>query len=198
MTPEELSALGSIGTFVVIAVTAVAALIQLRHIRSANQIAAVLEYIKLWESDTIQRANIFVFDKLDEKLRDPRYRRELFERDVDRGAHPELVVADWCEQVGSYIKFGLVSPTQFLDLAGGYLERMWPPLREVVAIRRVTGGPGMYENFEYLAALQQQWSRRHSRGNYPRNLPRLLSDDECRQLAGAKPAEQPDHLLSEV
>jgi len=41
MSLETWSTAASIGTFVVIAATAVAALAQLRHMRSSNQIAAV-------------------------------------------------------------------------------------------------------------------------------------------------------------
>ena len=187
MTAEQLTAFASLGTFVVIAVTAVAALVQLRHNRAANQLAGVLEYIKLWEGDAIQRANRFVGEQLTTKLKDPAFRRELFGKIVDRTAHPELFVADWCEQAGSYIKFGLIAPNQFLDLAGGYVETMWQELREVVAIRRVAGGQSIYENFEYLAALQQQQRQRHRVGSYPSNIPHLLSEKECRELAGAFP-----------
>jgi hypothetical protein len=191
MAPEELTAIASIGTFIVIAVTAISAVIQLRHIRSGNQIGAMVEYQKLWDRAVVQRANQFVFSELPGKLREPHYRRELLEIEVDRTLHPELVAADWCEQAGSYAKFGLISAEQFLDLAGGYIARMWPALKEVVAIRRVAGGPAMYENFEYLAALQQVWDRRHPRGNFPRNLPRLLREDESQTLAGLPP---PTHL----
>jgi hypothetical protein len=189
MTPEELTAFASIGTFVVIAVTAIAAIVQLRHIRAANQLAGVLEYIKIWESEPMQQANKFIRDELPAKLREPSYRRELFQSHVNRSAHPELIAADWCEQAGSYIKYGLISPPQFLDIAGAYVERVWQDLKEVVAIRRVISGPAMYENFEYLAALQLQWDERHKRGNYPRHLPRLLTDEESRVLAGPEPAK---------
>jgi hypothetical protein len=187
MTPEELTAYASLGTFVVIAITALVAIVQLRHFRAANQLAGVLEYIKLWESPDIQRANKFIRTELASKLKDPEYRRELFQSDVDRAVHPELLAADWCEQAGSYIKYGLISHSQFLDLAGGYVERLWADMKEVVAIRRLVRGPAMYENFEYLVALQKEWEKRHKLGNYPRNTARLLSDDEVRRLAGPPP-----------
>jgi hypothetical protein len=186
MAPEEITALASLGTFVVIAVTAIAAVIQLRHNRAANQLAGVLEYIKLWETEAIQQANVFIQGELEEKLRDPVYRRELFQQSVGRTGHPELIVADWCEQAGSYIKYGLIAPEQFLDLAGAYVGSMWQALKEVVAIRRAVGGRAMYENFEYLAVLQQRWESTHRAGNYPRNFPRLLSESEASELAGSR------------
>ncbi|GEM_PF-5576807 len=67
---------------------------------------------------------------------------------------------------------------------------MWLALKEVVAIRRVVGGQAMYENFEYLAAVQQQWNAQHQVGNYPRNVPRLLTEPEWRRLAGTAGREQ--------
>jgi hypothetical protein len=42
MAPEELTAIASIGTFIVIAVTAISAVIQLRHIRSGQASRAAL------------------------------------------------------------------------------------------------------------------------------------------------------------
>ena len=188
MTPEMLTAVASIATFVVIAITAVAAIIQLRHISASNQLTGVMKYIEFWESDRMQRANVFVQGELADRLRDPDYRRELWEVEVDRKLHPELIAADWCEQAGSYVKYGLLREAQFLDLAGGYVDRIWPVLREVVAIRRVVfNSSSMYENFEYLAALAKRLRDRGGVANYPRNLPRLLSDADAPIIAGPPP-----------
>jgi hypothetical protein len=188
MTPELLTAVASIATFVVIAVTAGAAIIQLRHISASNQLAGMMKYIEFWESDRMQRANVFIQEELAKKLRDPDYRRELWAIEVDRKLHPELIAADWCEQAGSYVKYGLLREAQFLDLAGGYVDRIWPVLKEVVAIRRVVfDSPAMYENFEYLAALAQRLRQRGGTANYPRHLPRLLSDADAPIIAGSPP-----------
>jgi hypothetical protein len=188
MTPEMLTAVASLATFVVIAVTAAVAIIQLRHISASNQLTGVMKYIEFWESDRMQRANVFIQEELPKKLRDPDYRRELWAIDVDRNLHPELIAADWCEQAGSYIKYGLLREAQFLDLAGGYIERIWPVLKEVVAIRRVAfNSSAMYENFEYLAALSQRLRERRRTTNYPRHVPRLLSDADAPILAGSPP-----------
>lgn len=191
MSSESLAAVASIGTFIVIAVTAIAAVIQLRHIRASNQLSGVMQYIKLFESDTIQTANQFIQNELAQKLRDPVYRRELFAVNPDRRTHVELAVADWCEQAGSYIKFGLIEKDQFLDLAGAYVASMWSALKEVVAIRRVAAGAAMYVNFEYLAALQQSDAKKFG-GGYPKGAPRLLSEPESIVLAGSSESRKPD------
>ncbi len=189
ITPEYLTALASIGTFIVIAVTAIAAIVQLRHIRASNQLTGVMQYTNLFESEQIQQANKFIQEELASKLRDPQYRRELFTRNPDRRQHPELTVADWCEQAGSYIKYGLIDKDQFLDLSGAYVASMWEALKEVVAIRRVAAGQGMYINFEYLAALERKVVK-SANAFYPKGMQRLLSEAEARKLAGVADATQ--------
>ncbi|MDQ6766619.1 MAG: hypothetical protein M3Z41_02290 [Candidatus Eremiobacteraeota bacterium] len=189
MSPDYLTAFASLGTFLVIAVTAIAAVVQLRHIRASNQLAGMLYYVKFWETDAFQRANTFINVELAAKLRDPDYRRELLGGTIDRTAHPELVAADWCEQAGSCIKYGLIAEAQFLDLCGAYVDGTWEALKEVVAIRRVALGPALYENFEYIAALGKRWGRTHKRGNYPNRVPRLLSDEEASALTGSMRAQ---------
>ena len=47
---EAFNAVATGATFLVIAVTAVAALIQLRHLRKSNWLAAQLKILELWHS----------------------------------------------------------------------------------------------------------------------------------------------------
>ena len=183
MTAETLSAIALLGTFIVIAVTAFAALVQLRHIRAGNQLTALLHYIARWESDDLQSAADFVESKLQARLQDPDFRESLWIINPDRRVHQELRVADWCEQLGSYIKYGMMSDQQYLDIGSWYVSSMWDQLREVVAIRRAaTGSNAMYENFEYLAAQAKAFSAAHRGGNYPRHTPRLMVDEDWRRL----------------
>src|SRR5436305_12465764 len=104
---EYLAAFASIATFLVIAATAIAAFIQLRHIHGANQLAGLLHLTETWRSDAFQSANTFIRDELAGRLRDPAFRRQLLRADPDRRSHPELYIADMLEQTGSYIKYGM-------------------------------------------------------------------------------------------
>lgn len=184
MTAETLSSIASIGTFIVIAVTAFAALVQLRHIRAGNQLTGLLHHVARWESDDLQSAAKFVENELPAKLKDPDFLESLWVRNPDRRVHQELRVADWCEQMGSYIKYGMISEAQYLDLGGAYVDSMWDQLREVVVIRRAASGSNsMYENFEFLAAEAKAFNAAHPVGNYPRNVKRLMREDEWRNLS---------------
>lgn len=189
MTAETLSAIASLGTFIVIAVTAFAALVQLRHIRAGNQLTGLLHYIARWESDDLQSAANFVEFKLQAQLNDPNFRESLWVINPDRRVHQELRVADWCEQLGSYIKYGMISDQQYLDIGAWYVESMWDQLREVVAIRRAaTSSNAMYENFEFLAARAKAFSAAHRGGNYPRHIGRLMPDEDWQRLEDPRKA----------
>ena len=183
MTAETVSAIASIGTFLVILVTAIAALIQLRHIRSANQLTGLLHATARWESEVLQSAGSFIQTQLAARLKDPEFRAGLWARSPDRRLHPELHVADWCEQLGSYIKYGMISQEQYLDLGGLYVDVMWEHLREVVAIcRAASQTSAKFENFEYLAACSRIWRAKHAKGNYPRSVARLMPEEEWTSL----------------
>lgn len=182
MTPELVTAGAAVLTFVVIAVSAVAALQQLRHIRAANQLAGIMRYVEWFEAPKMQQAIKYIGDDLPGHLRNVQYRGELLGEVVSRTSHPELFVADWFEQAGSYVKYGLIADEQFLDLAGTFVSTMWQQLEPVIAMRRIAGGPAMYENFEYLAVRMRAFAAQHPHGNYPRGCPRLMTQERARAL----------------
>ena len=71
MSAEWVTAIATLGTFIVIAASAVAALMQLRHMRGSNQIVALTECRETMESETFQNAREFVLMVLPELLKDP-------------------------------------------------------------------------------------------------------------------------------
>jgi hypothetical protein len=183
MTTEYVTALSAFLTFLVIAVSSIAALVQLRHIRTSNQLAGIMRYTEWWESPQMQTCIGFVRNELAGRLLDQKYRDEILRGVATRADHLELVVADWVEQAGSYIKYGLLAEDQFLDLAAGFIESIWDDLEPVVALRRAHGGLAFFENFEYLAVRSKAWLRKHPAGNYPAGSPRLLTQEKVRALA---------------
>lgn len=183
MFEHYLNSLASLGTLLVVGVTAVIALGQLSHLRASNQLDGLIHCLEWRESEVMQDSDAFVRTQLPEKMRDPEYRKELALPTVDRRVHKELAICDWIEQTGSYIKYELITEEQYLDLNSDYVEQMWATLKTVVAIRRAARSQAMYENFEYLAARAQRWTEKHSAGNYPVGTPRLLSPQDCHAIA---------------
>lgn len=182
MAAEYVTAISAFLTFLVIAISAIAALVQLRHIRASNQLTGLLRYTEWWETPAMQDAIKYVRCDLDKRLSDRQYFDELMRGAASRVDHPELVVCDWVEQAGSYIKFGLIAEDQFLDLAGGFISSIWDRLEPVVAIRRVSSGPAVYENFEYLAVRSRARLRAHAAGNYPAGSARLMSQERAKSI----------------
>jgi hypothetical protein len=74
MSLELVNTLATFGTFLVIAATAIAAIVQLRHARSSNHIAALNELRETRETPNFQAANQFVSGQLAAKLQDPAFR----------------------------------------------------------------------------------------------------------------------------
>jgi len=74
MTLELVNTLATSATFVVIAATAIAAIVQLRHLRASNQILAFNELRQAFESSDLAAAHKYVDTHLDSDLEDPAFR----------------------------------------------------------------------------------------------------------------------------
>jgi hypothetical protein len=95
MSPEWLGALAEAGTFVVICASVIAALIQLRHISTGNQLQALLSLERDFRAPELQAALSYVQERLPERLEDPAYRRQLEAIGfIDPQLHPEMVVCN--------------------------------------------------------------------------------------------------------
>lgn len=164
-------------TFLVIAATAIAALIQLRHLRASNQLNGLLTMLRLWHDPQMQQWFDFVRDDLEGKMKDAQFRDDLRRPYIDRRKHIELHVCDYWEQVGSYIKYGLLDQQSFLDVTCSTINSFWQLLWPVINIMRETRGPSLYDNFEYIAVCGRLWIAKNPRGAYPRGVPRMADLD---------------------
>src|ERR1700681_3855276 len=158
---ELVNTVSSVATFVVIAVTAAAATVQLRHVGHNNQLESIIALRALRDSAALEEAFEFVGNELARQMEDPEFQAALESSlPPDRRIHKELRMCDYFEQVGGYIKLGLISADVFFEF--GNPERYWR-----------NRGPSTYENCEYLAVCAQDWDKRHPDGNYPRGMRRL-------------------------
>lgn len=174
MSPEWLTAIGTIGTFVVIAASAAAALFQIRHMRASNQIIALNEVRETIESPAFQAAEAFVVRELPKRLDDPAVRRALSMPFFPAEYQPVRTVANFFETFGALVKNGIIDPEIACDLWGGVAQRAWDALGPVTANRRSRPGwSGLWENFEYLTVLSKNFSRNHPGGAYPKGAERL-------------------------
>lgn len=169
MSLEVLSTAAAIGTFVVIAAGTAAALIQLTHLRSSNQLQSLTDLGR--ELQRVAPHVAFVYSELPRRMEDPAFRREV---GVIGEQHPELRVALFLDQFGLLVKMKLM-PERFIMESGGgaaAIVKCWTNLEEVIAIRR-RELPNAYQNFEFLTVRARKWLDRFPSGTYPSNEPRI-------------------------
>jgi len=171
---ELWSTLASLGTFAVITATAMAALVQLRHIQRANQLAGLQSAFGMLLDPSVREIVNYVRHDLAEKMRDETFRRGLHAIPVDRREHPELYLCDLYNHVGSFVRSGLIDEHIYMQSDWYNVNLLWRLLQDVVAETR-KNRPHVFENFEWLAARGQAWLREHPQGDYPADQQRMIS-----------------------
>lgn len=174
MTWEALTAVSSFLTLIVIGATALAAIIQLRHMRAGNAITGFIGLMDKWSSPHAREVQNFVFGgELERRLQDPVYRSELMRGQADRTTHPEVEYLDFWESLGMFLKMGFFPEEAVMESGGPVAAAAWQKLTPVIAIIRRRRGPTAYDNFEYLVARVQMWEASHPHGYFPNHTPHL-------------------------
>jgi hypothetical protein len=178
VTLELWNTVASFATVFVILATAIAAVIELKHMQARNSLHAILSLQREFSDPELQEALRFVQLYLSQKLHDPQYRAELggigF---VDSRVHFEMKACNWFNEMGMLVKNEIVSEDAFLDQFGRMVDYYWKLLSPVIAILRRRRGDEQYQNFEYLAALSKKWRTQHPTGVYPKDVPRMPLED---------------------
>ncbi len=183
MSLELINTFVTFGTFIVIAATAIAAIVQLRHARSSNHIAALNELRETTESPGFQAALSFIQVELPAKLQDPIFRYQIATRsarsDEMRPIFARInAIGNYYENLGVLVKTGLVDREPVMQLWAGIVAQTWENLAPIAAIARREQGDLVWENFEYLTALARDWVAAHPKGTYPAGMRRLDLEDE--------------------
>jgi len=179
MSAEWLTAIGTIGTLVVIAASAIAALIQLRHMRGSNQIVALTECRETLESPDFREAQRFVSYELPKRLSDPEERKRIaLPQSQFEGEYKAIdTVANFFESMGMFVKNRIIDPELALSMWCYVVLRNWNALLPVISyVRGDLGEPSIWEHFEYLAALSTLYLERNQTGSYPPSVPRMPAD----------------------
>jgi len=173
MSLEAWTTVAAVGTFVVITITAIAAFIQLHHLRASNQLSAMLKLLELEQSPILEDRFHFVRTQLATKMRDPDFQASLDERPIDRTLHPERHVIAWFEHIGAWMKNGLIDEEAYLEYASPIITQYWDLLAPTVRRIRGTRDAWLLEDFEYLAARAKKWIATHPLGRYPNHTSRM-------------------------
>lgn len=179
MSAEWLTAIASLLTLVVFAVAAFAALRQIRHMRSGNQVAALLPLTEKY-SDPDMRASLdYVIAELRHDLEDPEVRAGVLARPTHGKARRAQEIFNFYESVGALVRSGTLD--LFLVLL--YFTtpgEMWEMGEDYIALIRATRGPEIFENFEALVILQRRYEKRNGTSLFPHSMQRLPLS--CRYL----------------
>jgi Domain of unknown function (DUF4760) len=183
MSLEVINTLATFGTFVVIAATAIAAIVQLRHARSSNHIAALNELRETQETARFHAAQQFVQAQLSAKLEDPAFRYQLATPSARTEETRESfamirAMGNYYESMGVLVKTGLVDKELVSQIWASNIVAAWNDLVQVGAIVRRKAGDGLWENFEYLTVQSRTWLDAHPKGTYPAGVPRIEVKDE--------------------
>jgi hypothetical protein len=161
-------------TLLVLVGTAIAGLIQIRHLRASNELEAILTLSDQMREPELQRALRYVQLELEVRLAEPAYRGELSAIGyVDPQRHPEMDACNWFNQLGTLVKNRLIDRETFLELYARLVAYYWERLTGAIALLRRSRGPMQYENFEYLALLSKKWIAEYPAGAYPPKAQRL-------------------------
>jgi len=174
---ESLSVAASVGTLLVIGATAIFAAIQLRHARAGNQIAAIMNLSEILQTPEVQESRRFIRDELGERMRDPGFRAQFQESPLGEAARPLLLVGNFYEEVGTFVKRGVIDGDIACDLWSAQILGAWEHMSPAIAIVRRRQGPATWENFEYLVTLAEQWIERFPNGTLPKNRRRKTPED---------------------
>lgn len=191
MSADWVTAIATVGTFVVIAASAVAALVQLRHMRGSNQIAALTEIRATLESPEFLQALRFVQLEFPRHLQDPERREQLLQIGPTPDEYfPVRTVSNFFESFGVFVKRKIIDRDIACDTWGQVVLNNWNVLSPFILNRRaVTKNPALFENFEYLASVAKTFGEAHPHGTYPANVERMpLADLWPETRAALEPA----------
>lgn len=174
MSNESWSTIASVGTFLVISATALAAFVQLRHIRRANELAGLLSTFGMLQDPSVREIVNYVRGDLADRMRNESFRAGLNNSPIDRREHPELWLCDMYNHIGAFVRNGLIDEHIYLQTEWYNVNLYWGLLRDTIAQGRQSR-PFVFENFEWLAARTQRWISEHPQGDYPADQPRMLA-----------------------
>jgi hypothetical protein len=182
MSAEWVTAIATAGTFVVIAASAIAALIQLRHTRGSNQIIALNECRETLESREFRDAQRFVSYELPKRLQDPEECRKIAQLPFVGEYEAIGTVANFFESMGLFVKSRIIDRRIACDFWAYIVLRNWNALAPVVTyVRDALATDALWENFEYMAMLSKMNAERKP-SDYPENMPRMPKDPSLLQM----------------
>ena len=188
MSATEVNAFVGLATFLVISITAVAAVVQLRHLRRANELDGLLSVLGRIEDLGFQSWIDETRRIVEERMPDPEFRRAILNQSFERVNNPWLLLANSYEWLGALVRRGLIPEDPVMDVYAGRVVAAWKSIEPILAlIRRLPGTGNIWENFEYLYVISERYVAANP-SNYPHDIPRAVLHDPWADADGVAPA----------
>ena len=182
---EAVSALAAVISALVVVGTVIIGVRQVRvaaqqvdALRRATQLEGTMTVFASLDSPELRSATEFVLNDLTNRIQDAAFRAEVPGLGlVDTAAHPETTVLRTFEDLGNYVKHGLVDGEVLLDSFAPVIIATWECLRGtgVIAIHRAARGDLLWENYERLYDAAVVWLDARS----PSTLEKIRSSREA-------------------
>ncbi len=175
MTPEWINAGAALLTFLVVAATAYAALQQMRHLRTGNQTAALLDLTREQRDTLYQVSQTYVYTQLAHDLEDAESRAGLTGSAWTGPTREALRFLQFYEELGALVFSGALE----LGLVLRYFQAAddWRRVESLVLVLRRQRGPSAWEMFEALGMAEAQYVAKHGDTWYPNGIPRTSAVD---------------------
>jgi hypothetical protein len=162
---EALTAIGSIASAVVIAVTVVMAARQvkittdqLEQTRRATQFEAARSVLLEMVEPRLVEAYRFIIHELPAKLKDADFYHGVGQVGLaDDTVHKEVYLLRALDRIGTYVKYGLVDGEIIYASYWTRIISSWELLTDVVIIHRAIAGPHFWQNAEFLYDDCRRW-----------------------------------------
>lgn len=182
MSPEVWTAIGSLVSAAVIAATAIAALIQIRHLRTGNAINAMLTLRSNFSDAQFSDAmDVLRGSSLANALRDPSFRAFIARRapapsdDAAKLYRAFVHVSNWYEVLGAMVLQNVVTMRAVGDTYASVVDYAWTLCEPaIIYMRAVLHDEAVFESFEYLTVRSRQWMHDHP-SVYPPDVPRIAT-----------------------
>lgn len=169
---EAINTAATVATLVVLTAGAIAAAVQLRHMRTSNQLQVFIDIYSRAQTPQMQHLFDTVQNEVPKLTQDPAYVGKLSTRAM-RAPDSPLLLGFWFDEVGVALRERLVSERLMFQIGASAdaTVRCWNALRPLVEAVR-THSPAAFVHFEYAAVRAKQWLAAHPEGDYPAGAPR--------------------------
>src|SRR5215469_1751222 len=183
MSLELVTAISSVVTALVIGATAIAAMIQLRHMRMSNQITALLAIQEEFDAQDFRAADTLIRQEFPAIFEEDGFCDYLIAVLNDREAVENArytqarvaarLVGNTYENLGALVKRDIIDRDVFLDVYSWIIADAWENLEGWVALTRwAVSVPNIYENFEFIAVISKDYLAKNP-VSYPARMRRL-------------------------